>query len=209
MAPSQLTPGLVARAAAELARRDPGIGRLYARNGAPPLWGRPEGFATLVKIILEQQVSLASAAAAYGRLESALGRVTPERFEQLDDAALRAIGFSGQKAGYCRGVAAGIREGSIVLDDLATLDDAAVSRRLVEIRGVGPWTAAVYLLAALRRPDVWPVGDRALEVAVGGLLGRDSITPAAASLHAERWRPVRSVAARLLWHDYLGGRSPF
>jgi DNA-3-methyladenine glycosylase II len=161
-----------------------------------------------VRVILEQQVSPASAAAAHGRLESALGRITPERFQELDDDALRSIGFSRQKASYCRGVAAGLRNGSVVLDDLAALDDDAARRRPVEVRGIGPWTASVYLLSALRRPDVWPPGDRALQVAVGELLGGGAVTPGAAAEHAERWRPWRSVAARLLWHDYLGGRSP-
>ncbi len=182
---------------------------LYARNGLPPLWRRPPGFVTLVKLILEQQVSLASGAAAYRRLEARLGgEVTPASFLTLDDDELRAAAFSRQKARYVRALAAAIAGGELDLDGVASLEDDAAMGALVGLLGVGPWTAANYLLFALGRPDVWPSGDRALVVSLGRALGRDE-PPSyeEADSLAERWRPWRAVAARLLWHDYLGGQA--
>jgi DNA-3-methyladenine glycosylase II len=186
---------------------DPVLAGIAERNGVPPLWARKPGFATLLRLILEQQVSLASADAAYRKLNEALGRVDPEPFLLLDDAQLRTIGFSRQKAGYVRGLAAGLFDGSIDLDSAADLADAPATDHLLQIRGVGPWTAACYLLFALLRADVWPPGDRALEVSIGRIfeLG-DAPSKDEASERAEAWRPFRAVAARLLWHEYLGGR---
>ena len=186
---------------------DPALATIAARNGIPPLWTREPGFPTLLRLILEQQVSLASADAAYRRLEEALGRVDPEPFMQLDDEQLKAIGFSRQKAGYVRGLAAGLIDGSIDLGAVAGLDDGPAADHLVQIRGVGPWTAACYLLFALLRPDVWPPGDRALEVSIGRVFGLADAPPSdEANERARAWRPYRAVAARLLWHEYLGGR---
>jgi DNA-3-methyladenine glycosylase II len=189
-----------------LAGRDPDLARLVARNGVPPVWRREPGFATLVLIILEQQVSLASARAAFDRLQQALGEVEPEGFLALDDAELLAVGFSRQKAAYSRGLASGLLDGSIDLDALAALDDDEARSRLTGIRGVGPWTADVYLMFALGRIDTWPPGDRALLVSLGRAKGLDDVPTSATGIEmAEAWRPWRSVAARLLWHDYLGG----
>lgn len=199
--------GTLAVATAELAARDHRLAALAARNGVPPLWERPEGFATLVRIILEQQVSLASAAAAYRRLEDRLGGVEPSAFLHLDDHELLAIGFSRQKAGYCRALAAGLVDGSVDLTDLATLDDDAARQRLLDLHGVGPWTADVYVMFALGRADVWPPGDRALLVALGSLLQSAPPTSDEGVAVAAAWAPWRSVAARLLWHEYLGGES--
>lgn len=193
-----------------LASSDSRLGRLYAANGAPPLWGRESGFPTLVKIVLEQQVSLDSAAAAFGNLHAALGTVDPAGFLELDDAQLKTVGFSRQKAGYCRGIATGILDGSIDLDELESLDDETAHHRLKAIRGIGPWTADVYLLFVLRRPDVWPTGDRALVVSMAESLPLDEIPSYEdADVMAAAWQPWRSVAARMLWHAYLlkRGRS--
>lgn len=162
----------------------------------------------MLRLFLEQQVSLASADAAYRKLEAALGRVEPEPFLLLDDAELKVIGFSRQKAAYAQGLASGLMDGSIDLDRVADLDDGPAADRLLEIRGVGPWTAACYLLFALLRPDVWPPGDRALEVSIGRVYGlADAPSKDEATVRAVGWRPFRSVAARLLWHEYLGGRA--
>ncbi|MDJ0954435.1 MAG: DNA-3-methyladenine glycosylase 2 family protein [Acidimicrobiia bacterium] len=191
-----------------MAAADPRLRRLYESNGAPPLWEREGGFATLVKIVLEQQVSLDSAAAAFRNLEAALGTVAPERFLTLDDAELKRIGFSRQKAGYCRGLAAGIIDGSVDLAALDGMDDAAARAALTAIRGIGPWTADVYLLFALRRPDVWPMGDRALVVSMAENLPLDEVPgyDEAAEI-ALAWGPWRSVAARMLWQAYLAARG--
>ena len=194
----------------ELTADDERLRRLHRANGTPPLWGRQTGFPTLVKIILEQQVSLDSAAAAYSNLEAAIGPVSPERFLALGDAELKQIGFSRQKTGYCRGIATGLGDGSFDLDGVAHMDDEAAREYLTAVRGIGPWTGDVYLLFALRRPDVWPNGDRALVVAMAENLP----LPAPPSYDeareiADQWRPWRSVAARMLWHAYLlkRGRS--
>ena len=160
----------------------------------------------MVDFILEQQVSLASADAAYGRLEAAIGEVTPQGFLTLDDARLREIGFSRQKAGYGRGLAAGIIDGAVNLQELDSLSDNQVMEILEAIRGVGPWTANCYLLFVLRRADAWPPGDRALQVSMANVLSLDAVPDRdQADAIAEDWRPHRAVAARMLWHDYLGG----
>ena len=204
MSPSTLTPESLARGAAVLADLDPDLGSIVARFGLPPLWNRPPGFPTLVRIILEQQVSLASASAAYQKLEQRLATVTPERFVQLSDVALKQIGFSRQKSSYCRSLAESILMGEIDLIALDALDDTSARSALLRIKGVGPWTADIYLLMAMLRPDVWPSGDLALAKAaqdVKSLAAR----PGTDELHAlaEPWRPWRAIAARLLWHYYL------
>jgi DNA-3-methyladenine glycosylase II len=178
------------------------------RWGPPPFWRHPEGFAGLVHGILAQQVSLESAVAAYGRLEGALGRVEPEAFLTLDDARLRAIGFSRQKAAYARGLASAIAAGALDLARLEAAPDDEVRRELLALRGIGRWTADVYLLFALRRPDAWPSGDLALAKSVQELWGLPAL-PGWDELDAwaERWRPLRAVAARFLWHDYLSRRG--
>lgn len=187
---------------------DPHLEELAHRNGVPPLWERSPGFATLVKIVLEQQVSLESAAAAYVALEARLGNVQPEPFLELGDQELKSIGFSRQKAGYCRGIATGLIDRVIDLDGLESLPDEVARRRLLEIRGIGPWTADVYLLFVLRRPDIWPPGDRALVVSMAETmeLGQVPDYETAATI-AEQWAPWRAVAARMLWHAYLLARG--
>ncbi len=203
-----MTEASLAAAVDELAARDADLAGIVARHGPPPLWARSPGFPTVVHIILEQQVSLASAQAAFDRLAAAADPLTPARFLGLDDAALLAIGFSRQKARYGRALAMAIVDGSLDLDGLATLDDDAVERALVAVPGVGPWTASVYLLVVLGRPDVWPVGDIALAQAVAEVKGLERRPDALAMAElGEAWRPWRSVAARLFWHDYLSRRG--
>jgi DNA-3-methyladenine glycosylase II len=172
--------------------------------GPPPLWARPEGFPTLLHIILEQQVSLASARAAFQRLLKAATPLTPRRFLKLDDEALRQAGFSRQKAAYGRALAEAVLQKDLDLSGLGSLDDGPARSALLCVKGIGPWTADIYLLMALLRPDVWPRGDRALVVAYHRLIGSRSV-PSDDEL-AERamaWKPWRAVAARLLWHFYL------
>jgi DNA-3-methyladenine glycosylase II len=168
------------------------------------MWDREPGFGTLVHIILEQQVSLASAKAAFDRLCREVSPLTPSGLLGLDDETMKAIGFSRQKASYARKLSTGILEGSIYLDELDKLDDEAVRSALLGIDGVGPWTADIYLLMAMLRPDIWPAGDLALAVALQRLKGLDSRPDEAAMREfAEVWRPWRAVAARVLWHYYL------
>jgi DNA-3-methyladenine glycosylase II len=203
-----LDPAGLATAVALLAARDTDLAAIVARYGPPPLWDRAPGFATLLHIVLEQQVSLASARAAFDRLPAVADPLTPARFLELGDDELLTIGFSRQKARYGRALAAALVTGALDLDALDGLDDDSVHRSLQAIPGIGPWTSTIYLLMVLGRPDVWPVGDIALAESVGQVkgLGRRPNAAEMAGL-GESWRPWRSVAARLFWHDYLARRS--
>ncbi len=187
-----------------LCDRDPDLAQIRMTFGPPPMWAREPGFPTLIHIILEQQVSLASARAAYDRLLAAASPLTPARFLDLDDVTLKRIGFSRQKTAYGRELAQAIRGGHLDLAGLKTLDDGAARSELMVIKGIGPWTADIYLLMALRRPDVWPSGDLALANAaqrVKGLASRP--TPDELNALGANWKPWRAIAARLLWHYYL------
>ena len=182
------------------------------RFGPPPLWARRPGFATLVQIVLEQQVSLASARATFERLRDACGEVSPARFATLTAAQVQSAGVTRQKTSYCLGIARQIVDGTLDLRRLGRADDLEARRRLVEIRGIGPWTADIYLLMALGRPDIWPDGDLALATAAHQVkrLRRRPDTKRLRQL-ATSWAPWRAVAARILWHHYLstrGGRHP-
>ena len=199
--------GLLA-AVDELAARDADLAGIVARHGPPPLWDREPGFPTLLHIVLEQQVSLASAQAAFDRLRTAADPLTPASFLELTDAELLAIGFSRQKARYGRALAEAIVTGALDLDDLAGLYDESVHQRLQAMPGIGPWTSTIYLLMVLGRPDVWPAGDIALAAAVGEVKGLGRRPNAVEMIEiGATWRPWRSVAARLFWHDYLARRG--
>jgi DNA-3-methyladenine glycosylase II len=188
----------------ELAERDFDLAQILAALGPPPLWAREPGFPTLVHIILEQQVSLASARAAFNRLITAVSPLTPERFLELDDASLKTIGFSRQKTAYSRLLAESILSGDTNLDALGRMEDETARSALLRIKGIGPWTADIYLLMALRRPDIWPSGDLALATAVQKLK-RLPNRPSPDQLDeiGRHWQPWRAVAARVLWHYYL------
>jgi DNA-3-methyladenine glycosylase II len=202
--PKPLNEESLIRAVRLLSRRDPDLRSVVRRFGAPPMWGREAGFSTLLHIILEQQVSLASARAAHNKLLEVASPLTPHRFLELDDAALKAAGFSRQKTSYARELADSLVEGRLDLDALLTTDDDEVRSELLKIKGIGRWTADIYLLMVLRRPDIWPSGDLALAVAAHHVKRLKS-RPAPRELDeiAEAWKPWRAVAARILWHYYL------
>jgi DNA-3-methyladenine glycosylase II len=196
------------RAVDSLAARDADLAAIVARFGYPPLWAREASFATLIHIILEQQVSLASAKAAFDRLRAALGHIEPQRLLTLDDGALKTIGFSRQKTRYARLLAQAILDDQLDLAQLTRLPDDEVRATLKQLKGIGDWTVDIYLLMVLRRPDVWPQGDLALAVALQRVKQLPA-RPAPNELFelAETWRPWRAVAARLLWHHYLSERA--
>jgi len=201
---SRLTLETFNKALTILAQRDPDLGAVIAKFGKPPVWRRPRGLATLVLLILEQQVSLASARAAYDRLAATAVDLTPERMLTLRDEEYRAAGVSRQKTRYIRHLSDCILDRSLRLDRLGRMDDDTVRAHLMQVKGIGAWTADVYLLMSLMRPDVWPVGDIALQAAAHGIKGL-AARPAPEQLVeiGEEWRPWRSVAARILWHHYL------
>ena len=191
-----------------LTESDSHLREVVDRYGLPPLWGREPGFPSLLKIILEQQVSLASAQATYDKLLTWVNPLTPEGLLRLSDEELKAAGFSRQKTRYVRILAEAIIDGSLDIDGLNHLDDEEVMRTLTALTGIGPWTAGIYLLMILGRPDVWPRGDLALLSALRDVKELDSIpSNDEAALIAEGWRPWRAVAARILWHHYLCERG--
>ena len=207
-AATPLTDDALAKAARSLARTEPRFRDVLNKHGLPPMWAREPGFTTLVFIILEQQVSLASARAAFDKLQVALGTVTPEAFLQLDDAQLKTIGFSLQKMRYGRELARAVQAGALDLNTLHTLSDDNVRSTLIQLPGIGNWTVDVYLLMVLLRADVFPKGDLALLIAAHRLFELP-VRPTSDEIEAmaEAWRPHRAVAARLLWHFYLSERK--
>lgn len=204
-----LTPQTLATAVDLLTAQDGTLASVVKRVGPPPFFRRDPGFKTLLLIILEQQVSLASAQAAYRRLLAAAdGTLTPQTFLRFSDADLRSFGFSRQKTRYGRVLAAALLSGDLDLDGLATQSDAAARAALTALTGIGRWTANVYLMMALQRPDVWPVGDRALAVSIREVYALERV-PGAAALESwgDRYAPRRTAAAFILWHAYLERRK--
>lgn len=206
MRPHKLNRDRLWAACKELAAGEPRFGGVIERHGPPPLWDREPGFATLLRIILEQQVSLASAKACFDKLSARLGSVSPENLLSLSDPELKAVGFSRQKTAYARHLSEAIIERRLDLGSLHTLPDADAKAELVKLKGIGEWTSDIYLLMALLRPDVMPKGDIALHTAWHRLSGEPRPRSEEFLVIAERWRPFRSVAARILWHFYLSER---
>jgi DNA-3-methyladenine glycosylase II len=201
-----LTTKTLLEAAHHLAARDETLARILTTHGPPPMWRRPTGFPTLVHIILEQQVSLKSAKAMLLRLQSAIDPFTPERFVQLGETHFRSLGVTRQKSAYLLHLSHSILNGELGLRKLSRMTDDEAKHRLTRIKGIGSWSAEVYLLMAMRRADIWPAGDLALGVAVKELWGLElKPTPDELERIAERWRPYRAVAARMLWQHYLFG----
>jgi DNA-3-methyladenine glycosylase II len=207
--PRALTQATLAAGVAALARRDRDFAALAAKNGLPPMWARRPGFPTLVHIVLEQQVSIAAARTLFRRVRDELGRMTPERVAERGVDGLFRLGLTRQKASYCHALAHGVLDGSVSLSRIARGDDVSGRSALLQLRGIGPWSADIYYLMALRRPDVWPTGDLALAIALHEVkrLRTRPGTERQLELSAA-WAPWRSVAARLLWHYYLTTRRP-
>jgi len=192
----------------DLATRDPDLKGIIKRYGYPPLWSRTPSFETLVQIILEQQVSLASAKAAITRLKERVRRVTPKNLLQLTDAELRDCYFSRQKTIYVRELARAVDSRRLRLGPLNGIDDHSIREQLKQIKGIGDWTADVYLLMAMHRTDVFPLGDLAM---VNSLKEIKKLPPGATKSELLRlarvWQPFRSIATMLLWHHYLSRRQ--
>jgi DNA-3-methyladenine glycosylase II len=188
----------------ELSEMDSDLAFVFEKYGTPPLWEREANFATLIHIILEQQVSLASALSAFNRLRERLVEITPENVLSLNDEELKACYFSRQKTVYARDLAKAILDGKLDLEKLQHLSNEEVTFQLKQIKGIGDWTADIYLLMALLRADVMPKGDLALHVAYQKLKDLEQRPNSDEFIKlAEKWSPYRAVAARLLWHFYL------
>lgn len=191
-----------------VAATDEDLKNIITTFGYPPLWVRPNMFATLVLTILEQQVSLASAYAAFKKLQEKLNFITPETMLQLTDEDLRACYLSRQKIVYVRGLATALMINQINLEQLNNQPDEMVRQELKQLKGIGDWTVDIYLIHALRRCDVFPLGDLALVNAMKAVKQLPSPTTKEELLKmAEPWRPYRTFATLLLWHYYLQKRG--
>ncbi len=193
----------------KLSKQDADLTFIFRTYGVPPLWAREASFATLLHIILEQQVSLASALAAFNKLKEKLnGEITPANLLALTDAEMKACYFSRQKTVYARELAKAVADGNLDLQSFEKLSNEQIKTELKRIKGIGDWTADIYLLMAMRRADVMPKGDLALHVAWQKLSDSERRPTSDEFLEiAERWKPLRAVAARLLWHFYLSARK--
>lgn len=192
----------------QLAQNDADLKAIITQHGYPPLWVRPNTFETLVLTILEQQVSLASAYAAFSKLKNKVTEVTHQNILELTDEELRACYFSRQKIVYVRGLAHAINTGDINLEHLALQPDDEVRAQLKRLKGIGDWTVDIYLLHALQRHDVFPLGDLALVNALKAVKGLNATATKDEMLKiAEPWQPYRSFATMLLWHYYIQKRG--
>ena len=201
-APERLAEGLAALAA------EPVFAAILEQAGPPRFRRRPNGFPTLLHIILEQQVSIDAAAAMYRRLNTHCPQLTPAAFLELDDATLRLCGFSRQKAGYGRGLAAAVQSGALDFARLNAADDDAAAAELLSLKGIGRWSAEIYLIFALGRADIWPAADLGLQVEVAECLGREArLGERELRELGESWRPWRTVGACLFWQSYLHKRG--
>lgn len=192
----------------KLARLDSHLEGIILQHGLPPMWVRPNTFQTMVLFILEQQVSLASAYAAFKKLKDKIGYVTPAKILALTDAELRACYFSRQKIIYVRELADAVQKKRISLKQLSLLPDEEVRGQMILLKGIGHWTIDVYLMHALQRTDLFPLGDIALVNSLKEVkqLPKD-ISKEKMLAIAEPWRPYRTIAAMILWHAYIKKRN--
>ncbi len=192
----------------QLAQKEKNIYQILKRYGYPPIWKREKGFGSLVRIILEQQVSLASALAVYKKLKKNLQAITPENIIQMTETDFKLCGFSQQKTAYVNNLAYEILEKGLDLDQLNRESDEIVRKKLIKIKGIGNWTCDVYLLMCLNRLDIFPIGDLALINCMkeNGIIGQKPTKEEILKV-TERFKPFRSVFAMILWHAYLEKRN--
>lgn len=187
---------------------EPKLKLVIDRFAYPPFWSRKPNFATLILTILEQQVSLASAKAAYDKLAKKIGEITPKNLLKLTDKELRLCYFSRQKIEYTRILASEIVNGRLKLNELNLQNEKQIRSRLIQIKGIGHWTIDMYLLMSLHFPDIFPPGDLATTKSVLEL----NLVPLESSKeeivkYMERFSPFRSVATYILWHSYIERRN--
>ena len=191
-----------------LEKRDPKFRLIRENFGMPPFWQRPQGFETLCKIILEQQVSLESGKAAFEKLNSFIPEFAPKHLIKLSDSQMKKATISRQKTSYLRELSNLILDGSLELEALPELDDDECLQCLIQVKGIGYWTAKVYMMFALKRPDIFPEGDIALINAAKELW--DLTNKEEVINRSIEWSPFRTTASYFLWHFYLKsrGRNP-
>ena len=186
--------------ALDLSQRHPELGAIVARWGIPSFWERKPGLDALVKIILEQQISIAAADTIHRRLKAALGGMSARRLFEAGPEKLRTLGLTRQKSRYCFELGRAVVERRLSLGKLAAMSDAEAIDALIAQPGIGPWTASIYIMSALGRIDVWPPGDLALRQGVAEILPNQAVGDLGDD--GSRWHPRRAVAARLVWHHY-------
>ncbi len=188
----------------ELAAKDQDLQAVILAHGYPHLWTRPNKFETLVHVILEQQVSLASALAALKKLAEKTGGITPQSILALNDEELRACYVSRQKTGYIRELANALHNETIILEMLKELSNDEIRVKLTKLKGIGNWTTDVYLMFVLQRADIFPIGDLAAVNALKRIkrLAKETSREALMKITA-KWKPYRTVATFILWHYYL------
>ncbi len=192
----------------KLSKKDKHLKAIIRQHGYPPMWTRPNSFQTLILTILEQQVSLASAYAAFKKLKEKIGLVTPDKVLSLTDEELRACYFSRQKIIYARELAKAIVNKQLDLKELSIADEATIRTELKKIKGIGDWTVDVYLMHALQRTDLFPLGDIALVKSLKEIKQLShTITKEELLAIAEPWRPYRTIASMILWHAYIKKRN--
>jgi len=192
----------------ELIKRDSDLKLIIEQYSYPPMWIRDNTFATLILTILEQQVSLASAFAAFQKLKEKIALITPQNVLQLSDEELRECYFSRQKIVYARGLANALINEEINLQQFEFEEDSVVRTTLKKLKGIGEWTTDIYLIHALRRLDIFPLGDLALVNAMKEIKRLHVTTGKEELLKlSELWKPYRSIASMILWHYYIQKRS--
>lgn len=202
--PQQFTKATYNTICDELAQMDADFASVIHNYGYPPMWARPNTFETLVHIILEQQVSLASALSALNKLRERVQEITPARIFLLTDAEMRECYCSRQKTAYIKYLAEAIINGQINLKAFEQMEDADIRQQLTALKGIGNWTVDVYLMFVLQHTDVLPIGDLAIVNAIKRLkdLPKETLKEELVIL-SEQWKPYRTVASMLLWHYYL------
>jgi len=201
----ELTAETFPRHARALARRFPELGDVVSRWGLPEFWGRKPGIDSLVLIIIEQQISIAAANSIHRRVKKELGGISARRLHDAGPEHLRTLGLTRQKSRYCYELGRAVVERRFSFSEVTRMNDGDAMAALDALPGIGPWSAAIYVMSALRRIDVWPPGDLALRQGVATLLpGIETETLAESG---DRWQPQRAVAARLVWHHYRCHRT--
>ncbi|CAN5658675.1 DNA-3-methyladenine glycosylase [soil metagenome] len=192
----------------KLAKKDKYLKAVIKQHGYPPLWGRVLSFATLIHIILEQQVSLASAKAAFLKLEVKIGHITPEKVLKLTDEEMKACYFSRQKIIYARHLANAIVNEELSIEQLVLLEDEQLRTEMKKLKGIGDWTVDVFMMMALHRCDCFPTGDIALMKSIKEVKNLNMHTNKEEILAiADNWKPYRTIAAFMLWHAYIKKRN--
>ncbi|WP_329805824.1 DNA-3-methyladenine glycosylase family protein [Flavobacterium facile] len=184
---------------------EPKFQQIIDTYGHPTITTRPSGFVALSQLILEQQVSIASAKACYDKIEKYLNGFTPKLLLEVSDEELKSCGVSRQKISYIKNLALCIEENKIDLESFHSKTEIDVYNELIQLKGIGKWTAQVYLMFCLQKKDVFPIGDIAVQHTMRELFQTETLEEM--EIHANNWKPFRSLATYLLWHHYLRKRN--